>query len=432
MLMTTAAATVGADLSGPTDAMTAPRLRECGDCGQFQILPALPPATRALCLRCDAVLRRTAHDPFRLPLALYLTALLLLAIGAGMTLMSVSTAGQYHFADLFTGPAGLEHYGMWTLSVVVVGTTFAAPLARVLAMLTVLLALRLPQPPRFIRTLFAWEERLRPWAMIEVYLLGVFVACVRLTALVHIQIGVALYALGALMLVMVAADCVLDRQAIWEAMQDAVPRRRRRERSAGSLGATLHRIGCDTCGLVSRAHDGATCPRCGFSLWDRKRDSIARTWAFAVAALTLYIPANIFPVLTVIRLGSGQPSTILGGAKELLEIGEWPLAVLVFVASVAVPVLKLAGLALLLITTQIGVRSRLHDRTVLYRIVDVIGRWSMIDVFMLSILVALVQFGAIVTVVPGTGAVAFAGVVILTMFAAHSFDPRLIWDAATR
>jgi paraquat-inducible protein A len=189
-------------------------------------------------------------------------------------------------------------------------------------------------------------------------------------------------------------------------------------------------MGCDTCRLVTRGREGALCPRCGFALHHRKAHSLTRTWALVLSALILYIPANTFPFLTVIRFGAGQPSTILQGVRELMNIGEWPLALLVFFASVSVPVLKLVGLILLLTTTMAGVRTRRRDRTVLYRVLDAVGRWSMIDIFMESILVALVQFGAVVTVIPGPGAIAFAAVVILTMFAARTFDPRLIWDRA--
>jgi paraquat-inducible protein A len=158
----------------------------------------------------------------------------------------------------------------------------------------------------------------------------------------------------------VLADYTLDDQAVWEAMES----RNRRLRPRLDLNpatpdrptANQHRwrIGCDTCGLVSRAAPGMRCPRCGFRLLDRKPASIQRTWAFALAALVLYIPANVYPVLTVVRLGASQPSTILGGVQELLELGMWPLAALVFFASVAVPVLKLVGLGILLISTQIG------------------------------------------------------------------------------
>jgi paraquat-inducible protein A len=170
--------------------------------------------------------------------------------------------------------------------------------------------------------------------------------------------------------------------------------------------------------------------RCGSRLHARKPNSIARTWALLIAASILYVPANTYPVLTVMQLGAGAPSTILGGVEELLASGMYPLAALVFFASIMVPVLKLLGLTGLLISVHMGWGRRLRDRTVLYRIVSAIGRWSMIDIFMESILVALVQFGTVVSIEPGFGAVAFAGVVILTMFAAESFDPRLMWEAA--
>lgn len=409
------------------------RLRECRDCGQFQVVPALAPGTRAYCLRCNAVLRHTHHDPLNVPLALNVTAFVLLLISASTTLMSVSTAGQYHVADLFSGPIGLGRNGLWELSAVVLFTTVAAPLAKLGCMLYVLLGLRLSRPPRHIRAVFAWVEHLRPWSMIEVYLLGVFVAYVKLIALVHIEIGVAVYTLGALIFTMVAADAMLDSQFVWEEMERrGIPDADTDHAVVAAAGVDPNVIGCHTCGLVCRPAADAEprCPRCGSRLHHRKPNSIARTWALGVAAAILYVPANIYPVLTVIQLGAGQPSTILGGVRELLEAGMLPLAALVFFASVAVPMLKLVGLTILLTTTQMRATRRLRDRTTLYRIVDAIGRWSMIDIFMESILVALVQFGSLVTIDPGVGAVAFCGVVILTMFAAETFDPRLIWDAA--
>ncbi len=391
----------------------------------------MPPAARAVCLRCDTVLRHTRHNPLLLPLALNLSALILFTVGATLTLMSVTTGGQQRVAGLLTGPRELEQYGLWELSLVVLVTTLAAPLVRILCMLIVLGGLLRPRPPREIRTIFAWVAHLKPWSMIEIYLLGLFVAYVRLSDMAQVDLGPAVYALGGLMVVMALADVSLDEHAVWEAMQ---PRERRRMARGDWLMSkvpnTTHRwrIGCDTCLLVSRSAPGSRCPRCGFRLHDRKVNSIRRTWAFLLAACCLYIPANIYPVLTVVQLGAGHPSTILGGVRELLNLGMWPLAALVFFASIAVPVLKLLGLLTLLISTQLGATGSLHDRTIVYRIVDAIGRWSMIDIFMESILVALVQFGKVASVYPGGGAVAFAAVVILTMLASHSFDPRLMWD----
>jgi paraquat-inducible protein A len=134
--------------------------------------------------------------------------------------------------------------------------------------------------------------------------------------------------------------------------------------------------------------------------------------------------------MTVISLGSGAPDTIMSGVVELADAGMWPLALLVFFASFTVPVLKLIGLITLLVTTERGATRQLRNRTVIYRIVEAVGRWSMIDIFMISILVALVQLGELATIEPGIGAVSFAAVVIITMIAAMTFDPRLMWDAA--
>ncbi len=402
----------------------------------MQVLPAMPPGARAVCERCDAVLRHTRRNPLSLPLALNISALILFLLGATLTLIAVSTAGQERIAGLVSGPSEMEQYGLWEISLVVLITTVAAPLARVLCMLAVLGGLHLKRPPAELREIYAWVEHLRPWSMVEIYLLGLLVAYVRLSGMTTVNLGPAIYALAGLMVIMVLADYMLDGQAVWEAMEPPNRRRRRvldvNPMTSDRPGRNVlrWRIGCDTCGLVSRAAPGMRCTRCGFRLRIRKPNSMPRTWAFAIAAMMLYIPANIYPVLTVVRLGAGQPSTILGGVQELAELGMWPLAALVFFASVAVPVLKLIGLILLLVPTHLGSNWAMRDRTVLYRVVDAIGRWSMIDIFMESILVGVVQFGKLASVYPGPGAIAFAAVVILTMLAAHSFDPRLMWDRA--
>jgi paraquat-inducible protein A len=413
--------------------LTRPQRRECPDCGQFQTVPALPAGAVARCLRCGAILRRTQRDPFGPALALNIASLGLLAISCVMTLMTVSTAGIKLTADLFSGPEELRVYGVWELSVVVLFTTVAAPLGKLVFTTYVLAVIRFKRAPEHLKKAFIWVEHLRPWSMIEVYLLGVFVAYVKLVDIVTIDIGVALYTLAALLFTMVAADFMLDRHAVWETIDRLnAPSGPIETVTSTAAGSGFVSVGCDVCCMVNAVRSGTVglCVRCGSELEHRKPDNIARTWALTIAAAVLYIPANIYPVLTVMQLGSGAPSTILGGVEELLAGGMWPLAALVFFASIAVPCLKLAGLVVLLISTHRRAVGRLRDRTVLYRIVSTIGRWSMIDIFMESILVALVQFGTVVTIEPGFGAVAFAAVVILTMFGAEAFDPRVMWDVA--
>jgi paraquat-inducible protein A len=250
---------------------------------------------------------------------------------------------------------------------------------------------------------------------------------VKLSDLVHLRLDPGVFALLALTVVLIWADTALDREAVWDRLA-AVDTGDGSSAYRDGLGDS---VGCETCGLVSVLHpDDPYCPRCGTRLHLRRPNSLARTWALVIAAAVLYVPANYYPVLTVIQLGAGQPSTILGGIRDLVSARMYPLAALVFSASIAVPMLKLVGLTMMLVMTQSGRSGWLRDRTRLYQAVRVIGRWSMIDIFMEALLGALVKFGNVVTIKPGVGALAFCAVVILTMFAAEAFDPRLMWDAA--
>jgi len=171
------------------------------------------------------------------------------------------------------------------------------------------------------------------------------------------------------------------------------------------------------------------CSRCGATLHQRKPNSISRTWALVLAAYVLYIPANVLPITTVISLGKEQSDTIMSGVMYFIATGMWPIAAIIFIASVFVPLVKLLILSFLLITVQRKSHWRPRERTQLYRIVEVVGRWSMLDIYVVTILVALVKLGALATIDAGPGAVYFAAVVVTTIFAAESFDPRLIWDA---
>ena len=194
-------------------------------------------------------------------------------------------------------------------------------------------------------------------------------------------------------------------------------------------------VSCTTCGLLSRPADRARpgyCPRCGAALVWRRPHSVQYTWALVVAAAICYVPANVLPVLRTTTLGSTESDTIMGGVIFLYESGSWPLALIVLVASVMIPLGKLLALGYLLVTVQRGSVANSHDRTRIYDLVEFIGRWSMLDVFVDAFVVALVQLQPLMSVEPGLGVVFFMVVVVLTMLAAQSFDPRLIWDAENK
>jgi paraquat-inducible protein A len=180
---------------------------------------------------------------------------------------------------------------------------------------------------------------------------------------------------------------------------------------------------------VTGAHPGGACPRCGAALHHRKPFAFRATASLVAAAFLLYIPANALPVLTLVSFGQRQSNTIITGVLELIRNRLWPLALIVFLASIVVPLLKLCGLTWMLLATFQGSRRTLIARTRFYRLIDTVGSWSNIDVFVAAVLVALLQFGAIAQAQAGTGLTAFAAVVILTMIATRTFDTRLMWDA---
>ncbi|KAF4557811.1 paraquat-inducible protein A [Pseudomonas sp. CES] len=188
---------------------------------------------------------------------------------------------------------------------------------------------------------------------------------------------------------------------------------------------------CNECHELNRQQPDSTsqtCTRCGAIVHARRPNSIARTWALLIAASILYIPANMLPIMTVSTLGQGSPDTIMSGVITLLKHGMVPIAAVVFIASILVPTFKLVGIGLLLYSVQRRQPLSARQRILMYRFIEFIGRWSMLDIFVIAILVAVVNFGRIASVEANLGAVAFATVVILTMLAALTFDPRLIWD----
>lgn len=187
---------------------------------------------------------------------------------------------------------------------------------------------------------------------------------------------------------------------------------------------------CAVCNQLMRlpARRRGLCPRCGSHVHMRKPASLSNSWALLVAAMIMYFPANLLPIMTVVYLGSGQPDTIISGVIRLMMHGDWPIALVVFVASVLVPLLKMIVLLYLLLSVRRKSTFRRRERTRLYRMTELVGRWSMVDVFVVALLAALVHLGVLADITPGPGARAFAAVVILTMLSAMSFDPRLIWD----
>jgi paraquat-inducible protein A len=408
-------------------------------------VPALAPGQRARCPRCRLTLGRHERLGASQMLAICLTAIVAFVLANVYPLVTLEVQGMAQQASLLGAiQVTWQQPGLWGVALMSLLTAFVLPMAQLLLLLALLLMLRCRRLPAG----FAWATRalqwFRPWSMVPVFVLGVLVAVIKIAALAKIIIGVGLWAMAALVVLLTLLQR-LDARTLWRWAQDcgATPTQ------SGPTGTALVGLqACELCGFVhapDRLHAAATarCQRCGSGLHPRKPDSLARTWAYLVTAFLLYIPANLLPIMRTSSVFEVSEHTILGGVVELWRGGAPDIALVVFVASIAVPLLKFGVLILLLLAARRaqqgrllpsagpGQRKALRDQQVraqLYRFIEFIGQWSMLDVFVVLVLAALVNFQGLMQVTAGLGAIAFGLTVSLTMLAAMSFDPRLIWD----
>jgi paraquat-inducible protein A len=420
--------------------MNAARLIACHECDLLQRETSLLRGGTACCVRCGAELYRDHPDSLDRALAFTLTAMVLFAVANAFPIVGLAVNGDLVETTLFGAARVLYRDGMWPIAGLVFITTILMPFVEISAMAYLLLPLRLHGVPHRPELAFRFLHLAKPWGMTEVLILGMLVALVKLAHIASVVPGVALWAFGAVMIVLAATAAAFDPRDVWARIgvaRNIAPGEtiETRPNASGPTAARASLFVCHDCGLLSKAaahaHEGR-CARCGAGLHFRKPGSIARTWAFLISAVILYIPANVLPVMDTSSLFGAQEDTILSGVVYLWTSGSWPLAVVVFIASIAVPMLKIIAIMFLVISAQFRSTRLLERRTRIYRLVELVGRWSMLDIYVITILVALVQFSALATIKAGPAAIAFGAVVVLTMFAAMSFDPRLIWDAVEK
>jgi paraquat-inducible protein A len=400
-------------------------LTACHDCDLIHWFGPIPHGNAAKCSRCGAILYQNKRHSLERTLALTLTGLILFIVANSFPFLGLKLHARFHETILITGIKELYLQGMWILATVVLLTTIVMPAAQMLGLLYVLLPIKLNRTPWKLKEVFRFVQSLRPWVMMEVFMLGILVSIVKLAKMATIVPGIAAFAFMALIFVLAASLAVLNPHEVWEGIKV-------QESVRGIQVAHTQLIACHACHLLcsspSRRVHGLICPRCGAHLHRRKPNSIARTWSLILAAAIYYIPANVLPITIITSLGKKQSDTIISGVLYFISAGMWPIALVIFVASVFVPLLKLLALSYLCFSVQRKSGWRPVDRTKIYRITEVVGRWSMVDVYVVTILVAMVNLGALANVEAGPAALYFCGVVIITMFAAMSFDPRLIWD----
>jgi len=405
----------------------------CRDCGaMYHVCGSLPRDGGLRCQRRGAVLWRMPASRIAVSRALVAAAAILLSAANIFPVLDITVFGVHRSALIASGALTLFSYGGAIAAVGALVALFAvlAPAFDIIALLMAVFrvgtsARRTCQPsaPARIWRAAVW---LRQWSMLDVFLLAAIVAYSRLAQLAEIKIGIGGCLLAVYVILRAIISQLTGRERVWAAIDHPAKYR---------LPVGASRVPClardlvvvaSTEGGENHSHD----PPCGARVMPRRPGSFATTAAFSLAGLLLYVPANLLPVLSITRFGFSTPYTIIGGVRDLAAAGLWPLAAIVFVASIAVPALKLASLAWFLAAIRLRSARLLRQRMVLYRFLKHIGRWSNIDVFVVAIAAALVQFGFITRVEPGTGIAGFAGVVLLTMIATETFDPHLMRDAA--
>jgi paraquat-inducible protein A len=420
-------------------------LMACPHCDLVQRLSSLGSAASARCPRCNHEVWRQREDSLNRTTALATAAAILYVIANTVPMLGLTVVGRQASTTVIGGAQHLWQDGQTTVAILVLLTAVIAPALQITLMLAIVLGARCRPAPRWVGTLLRHHGTTQTWSMVEVMLLGVLVALVKIADYATVIPGTALFSLGALIVVLAAMQASFEPREVWQRIRWAQPFNSApeiEERTAeiapinarASTAMQQELQGCETCGLLSRPAPGqeeGRCPRCGSTLEFRKRASVERTWAFLIAAAICYIPANVLPVLTTTTAAGAESDTILQGVVLLWSPTGWPLSLIVLVASIMIPSAKIVALGYLLIAVQRGAVHNNGQRTRLYRTVEFIGRWSMVDVFVDTFTAALVQLQPLMSVEPGPGLVFFAAVVVLTMLAVESFDPRLIWDAAS-
>lgn len=428
-----AVATPGA----PSPAHAAPEsLVACHECDFVQQHVHVPPGSTVRCSRCNSVIYRNPDKTFDHAIAWSLTGLILLVLANVFPVLHLSVSGHHTDTTLVSGAVALYRGGQPGVAALVVGVLILAPALIFLLQIGVLLPLRYGWLPRGFDVSMRLLTRLGHWIMFDVFMLAVIVAVVKLSSLAEVTPGPGLWAFLVLMIASTMSVVSYDHHVLWERYSELlgdryVPPVLHGSRGCGSAMAN-GLVACGECGLVSAWRPDANglshCPRCASVLHRRKTDSLNRTWALLLAGYVLFIPANVLPITITSSIVGVQSDTIMSGVAYFWHEGAYDLAIIIFTASIFVPLAKLLALTVLAWSAQTRSTWDPMQRTRLYRMVEFVGKWSMLDVFVVAMLARLVQFSSLASIEAGPGAIAFSAVVVITMFAAMSFDPRLMWD----
>lgn len=366
----------------------------CVHCGALYQRAELNPGEIAQCSRCDAVLESYSVFKASSWLAVLIAAAIFLVLAYSYPIMTLNVQGITQSASFMDTIAMTWNAGYEEVAIMSFLVAFLLPVIHLCLQIWIFGALTVNRRPLFFEFCIRWVDRLTPWCMVPVLLVGILVSIVKLVGLASVTPGIGLFATASTAILLTAISRLNSRKIRLMAID---------------MGLSVK--------------DMPVLPPPSPAL-------IGRTVALLMAAVLLYFPANLLPIMKVTTLGSAESHTILEGVIELWQMGSWDIALVVFIASILVPSFKLIALSWLVYMTNSRSEYHLRHRTHLYEAVEFIGQWSMLDIFVVILMTALAHFGSVFTIEPGIGAACFGAVVVLTMIAAMGFDPRLSWRLA--
>ncbi|MGF1688379.1 paraquat-inducible protein A [Photobacterium japonica] len=418
-----------------------PMLVGCEECGLVVELPVLADNEKASCPRCEHTLVKRIAQPFQRPLSYGIACLVMLVASISFPFMSFSVKGISQEITLMHAATMLNVFENSLLAILLLLTVLVLPAAYLASLLYLYYRAGRILTGKSSKVISVGEKRLcrgmiaiEPWLMVDVFLIGVLVSLIKIASLADIGLGMSFWAFCLYTLLVVKCVSMADRTWLW---LQFLPLKPIDGVKAGDCHHDHNHVSCHICAQLNPMTDEKhpRCCRCHGKLHPYAPDRmLQRSWALLIAACVFLLPANLYPMMYTVSLGKSEGSTIMEGVVLLWQLKSYPIAAVIFIASIIIPLSKVFALVWLYIHAKKGVltdEKKAIRNLKLYRMTEFIGRWSMIDIFVVAILVALVQLQNLMAIYPGPAALSFACVVLLTMLSAMTFDPRVFWQKET-
>ncbi len=406
--------------------------------------PAIPDGHYLACGRCGKVLSKSYDNSVNKVLALSFSGLLLYFPAMLLPLMTLSSLGIKEKGNVVETCINFYANGYYLVALITLVTAVVVPFLKLFLPFITACSLKVGKTSSVLKSSFKLLKHLEEWGMVEVYLLGILITLIKMGDVASIDYNLGFFCFIGLVLISMATTVCLDSRLFWYHLDHSSPHPGDQElerltelvRNTPSYTRTAAQLGlmrCHECnrlisvtGLDESEH--LTCPRCDSSMHFRVNSSVARTWALVITSLILFFPANMLPIMEVTFLGIPDRSTILDGILYFFKEGSIGIGLIILIASILVPLFKIVGMLILLLSIRSEKKHFLKQKAKMFRFIEFIGRWSMLDVFVVALLTVLVDFGFLTSMHTAPGATYFCTVVVATMTAAIVFDPRILWD----